>query len=325
MSALAGEPSAQRAVLAVDGGNSKTDIALVSADGTVLARGRGPGFTPHSIGPRAAVDTLARAVADLGVPLPPGTHTAACLAGADLAADELTLTSELLRRGVGATVKVVNDTFAVLRAGASRPWGVAVVCGAGVNAAGIAPDGRTARFPSLGRLTGDWGGGEHLGEEVLWHAVRAEDGRGPGTDLAAAAAAHFGRDRATDVAIAIHCGRIPRLELHGLVPVLLATAEYDAVAASIVERLTEEIHALGSVILDRLGLVEAEVVLGGGILAAGHRALTAAIRARYAATHPRATLVVLDVPPIVGAARLGLDHIGADDAAHARTTRLLSP
>ncbi|MGW5054340.1 N-acetylglucosamine kinase [Actinokineospora sp. NPDC004072] len=313
------------AVLAVDGGNSKTDIALVSADGTVLARGRGPGFTPHSVGPRAAVDTLARAVAELGVALPPGTHTSACLAGADLAADELTLTAEILRRGLGTTVHVANDTFAVLRAGATRPWGVAVVCGAGVNAAGIAPDGRTARFPSLGRLTGDWGGGEHLGEEVLWHAVRAEDGRGPGTALAAAAAAHFGRDRATDVAIAIHCGRIPRLDLHGLVPVLIATAEYDAVAASIVTRLADEIHALGSVILDRLGLVEAEVVLGGGILTAGHRSLSAAIHERYASTHPRARLVVLDIPPIVGAVRLGLDHIKATESAHARVAEALAP
>ena len=33
----------QAAVLAIDGGNSKTDIALVAADGTLLASGRGPG------------------------------------------------------------------------------------------------------------------------------------------------------------------------------------------------------------------------------------------------------------------------------------------
>ncbi|MFC7615867.1 BadF/BadG/BcrA/BcrD ATPase family protein [Actinokineospora soli] len=174
-----------KAVLAIDGGNSKTDIALVAADGAVLARGRGPGFVPHTVGAAAAVDTVARAVAALGVELPPGTHTAACVAGADLPEDEIALGVEFRRRGLGVTVAVANDTFAVLRAGATHPWGVVVVCGAGVNALGVAPDGRVARFPSLGRLTGDWGGGEHLGEEVLWHAVRAEDGRGPGTALAA--------------------------------------------------------------------------------------------------------------------------------------------
>ena len=31
------------AVLAVDGGNSKTDVALVGEDGTLLAQVRGPG------------------------------------------------------------------------------------------------------------------------------------------------------------------------------------------------------------------------------------------------------------------------------------------
>ena len=308
----------QQAVLAVDGGNSKTDIALVSTDGAVLARGRGPGFVPHTVGAAAAVDTLARIVAALGVALPPGTHTAACLAGADLPEDETALTAEIRRRGLGDTVTVANDTFAVLRAGATRPWGVAVVCGAGVNALGVAPDGRTARFPSLGRLTGDWGGGEHLGEEVIWHAVRAEDGRGPGTALAAATAAHFARDRATDAAIGLHYGRIPRSELHGLVPMLMATAEYDTVAADLVNRLADEIHALGTVIIDRLRLPDAEVVLGGGVLTANHSILSAAIHARYATSHPNAQLRVLDVPPLVGAVRLGLDHLGAPPAAHAR-------
>jgi N-acetylglucosamine kinase-like BadF-type ATPase len=308
------------AVLAVDGGNSKTDIALVSADGKVLARGRGPGFTPHSVGAAAAVDTLARAVAALGVPLPPGTHTSACLAGADLPEDEHVLTAELRRRGLGDSITVLNDTFAVLRAGASGQSGVAVVCGAGVNALGVAPDGRVARFPSLGRLTGDWGGGEHLGEEVLWHSVRAEDGRGPGTALAPATAAHFSRTRATDAAIAIHSGRIPRTELHGLVPILLDIAGYDTVAATLLARLADEIHALGTVIIDRLSLPAPEVVLAGGILTAGHPHLDSAVHTRYATTHPTARLTTLTRPPLEGAIRLGLDHLGAPPPAHDRLT-----
>src|SRR5215472_10828892 len=38
---------AQPAVVAVDGGNSKTDLALVAADGTLLASVRGPGMPAH--------------------------------------------------------------------------------------------------------------------------------------------------------------------------------------------------------------------------------------------------------------------------------------
>jgi hypothetical protein len=34
-------------------------------------------------------------------------------------------------RGWAARVTVANDTFAILRAGTDRGWGVALVCGAG--------------------------------------------------------------------------------------------------------------------------------------------------------------------------------------------------
>ena len=77
---------------------------------------------------------------------------------------------------------VRNDTFAVLRAGTERTWGVAVVCGYGTNCSGVAPNGRTFRFPAFGDLSGDWGGGHDIGAAALWHAVRAEDGRGERDD-----------------------------------------------------------------------------------------------------------------------------------------------
>ena len=45
-------------VLAVDGGNSKTDVVLVDADGAVLGAARGPGASHHHLGVTAAMDTL---------------------------------------------------------------------------------------------------------------------------------------------------------------------------------------------------------------------------------------------------------------------------
>ncbi|MFC7615866.1 hypothetical protein ACFQV2_22635 [Actinokineospora soli] len=98
----------------------------------------------------------------------------------------------------------------------------------------------------------------------------------------------------------------------------MAAAEYDAVAAALVSRLADEVHALGSVIIDRLHLAETEVVLAGGVLTADHPLLSAAVRERYAASHPNARLVLLGVPPILGAVRLGLDRIGAPRSAHDR-------
>ena len=51
------------AVLAVDGGNSKTDVALVGHDGTLLGYARGPGSNHQVVGLKAAVKVLADCVA----------------------------------------------------------------------------------------------------------------------------------------------------------------------------------------------------------------------------------------------------------------------
>ncbi|WP_327104567.1 N-acetylglucosamine kinase [Nonomuraea glycinis] len=339
--------AARRLLLAVDGGNSKTDVAVVAEDGGVLATGRAGPFRPQSTGVAAAVTVVEQALAaarpeavveraltaahlEVGVEgvLPgvrPGgvgfDHVAAFLAGADLPVEEEALAREFAARGFGADVVVRNDVFALLRAGASGPAGVAVVCGAGINAVGASPTGQVARFPALGRLSGDWGGGEGLGEEALWHAIRAEDGRGPATALAELVTAHFGAATVEQVVLALHFGELDMDRLHELAPGVFAAAEAgDEVAGSLVDRLAEEVVVLAEVCLRRLGLLDtpAQVVLGGGILTAGHRRLTGRLEAAFAIRAPKAELVVASLAPIAGAALSGLDHLGATPAAKAR-------
>ncbi|MGW5416608.1 N-acetylglucosamine kinase [Actinomadura geliboluensis] len=310
-------------LVAVDGGNSKTDAAVLGAGGELLATARGGGFHPQAGGLDAALDVLdavvAAALRDAGARPGDVAHLAAYMANVDLPDEEERLEKLLLARGAAPGVTVGNDTFALLRTAATEGWGVAVVCGAGINCAGVAPDGRTARFPSLGDHTGDWGGGAALGRAALWHAIRGEDGRGPATALTAAVAAHFGVERALDVGLGIHLGEIAQGRLTGLAPVLLDAAEAgDAVAGRVAARLAEEVAVLGSVALRRLGLLDtpADVVLGGGVLAARRPPLMDAVAARYADLAPRARLLVPADPPLLGAALLALDHAGAPPSAH---------
>ncbi|MFE1576611.1 N-acetylglucosamine kinase [Streptomyces fradiae] len=366
------------AVLAVDAGNSKTDVALVGVDGTVLGTGRGGGFRPQAVGREAAVDVLAAAVAqamrgagavaDTGAGGLPGggvgsvsgagagggggsgvggsgaggsgaggsgagghgagrsgrlvrvVHVSACLANADLPVEEDELARALEARGWGGSVRVRNDTFAVLRAGVDEPRGVAVVCGAGINCVGMLPDGRTARFPALGRLSGDWGGGGGLADEALWHAARAEDGRGAPTELARALPAHFGLDSMYALIEALHLGRVPDARRHELAPVVFAVgAAGDPVARALVERLADEVVTMAVVALGRLGLRDAPepvpVVLGGGVLAAGHAELNGRVAELLRERAPGAVPRVVKAPPVLGAALLGLDDVGARGAA----------
>ncbi|MFF7729769.1 N-acetylglucosamine kinase [Streptomyces sp. NPDC008001] len=317
------------ALLAVDAGNSKTDVALVGPDGVVLGAARGGGFQPQGAGLRRAVDGLAelveRATAAAGPAAPPyAAHVQACLANCDLPVEEEQLTAEVAARGWGRTVAVANDTFALLRAGlpdGGEPAGVAVVCGAGINCAGLGPGGRTARFLALGRLSGDRGGGVDLAEEALWWAARAADGRGGPTALARALPAHFGLDGMTALIEALHLGSVPARRRHELVPVLFAVAAGgDPVARGIVVRQAEEVVTMAAVALERLGLLGAEVpvVLGGGVLAARHPLLHARVVALLARRAPKAVPVVVTAPPVLGAALLALDRAEAPAEAYGR-------
>ncbi|MFD8822319.1 N-acetylglucosamine kinase [Streptomyces sp. NPDC059605] len=312
-------------VLAIDAGNSKTDVALVAADGTILSTARGGGFQPPVVGVDVAVADLGaivdRALESAGVPAGAVAHVSACLANADLPVEEEQLAAALHARGWSPSVEVRNDTFAILRAGVDEPRGVAVVCGAGINCVGMVPDGRTARFPAIGRISGDWGGGGGLAEEAMWVASRAEDGRGGPTELARTLPGHFGLDSMYALIEALHLGRIGPERRHELAPVLFATAaDGDPAAVALVDRMAEEVVAMASVALGRLGLLdeEAPVVLGGSVLAARHPRLDGGIAERLAARAPRAHIRVVTEPPVLGAALLGLDHTGASAEVHGR-------
>ncbi|MEU9865029.1 BadF/BadG/BcrA/BcrD ATPase family protein [Streptomyces sp. NPDC047971] len=313
-------------LLAIDAGNSKTDVAVVGPGGEVLGSARGGGFQPPVVGVGAAVDVLAEAVARAwaaagGDGPPVFAHVSACLANADLAVEERQLEQALSARLRSRSVRVRNDTFAILRAGVDEPRGVAVVCGAGINCVGMVPDGRTARFPAIGKISGDWGGGGGLAEEALWFAARAEDGRGEPTALAEVLPAHFDLPSMGALIEALHLGRVPFERRHELTPVLFRTsAAGDAIARSLVRRLAEEVVALSTVALGRLGLLDEEVpvLLGGSVLAARHPELDALIAELLPVRAPKAVIGVVTAPPVLGAGLFALDERGAGPGAAER-------
>lgn len=307
------------AVIAVDGGASKTHLALLARGGALLELVRGPESSPQNLGLERALGVLDRLFEQAGAR--PGQAEVAQLnmSGVDFPSEERELREAIEARRWAERTVVDNDTFAVLRAGTERGWGVAVVCGTGINCVGVSADGRHARFPALGTITGDWGGGSDVGNAALSAAARSQDGRGPRTSLEQAVPAHFGLETPHELAEAIHRGSIEARRLLELPPVVFAEAESDEVAAGIVERLASEIVAMARVALQRLELQDerTEVLLGGGLLQGDGR-LTSAVVEELLRLAPRATVAAPESPPIVGAALLGLDAIGAGPDAQAR-------
>jgi N-acetylglucosamine kinase-like BadF-type ATPase len=316
-------------VLAVDGGASKTDVWLLTADGAIVGSARGEGSNHQFSGLDAAMDAVGSAIGmtmvDAG--FDGGVHPIAgfgvfCMAGLDLPVDEQRLTGAITSRGWAATATVLNDSLAVLRAGARSGWGVGVVCGSGLNCVGLGPDGSMVRFPSLGELSGDLAaGGSWLGVRALGLALRARDGRGGPTGLVESVAAHFDRIDPESVLAAVYTGEVAYGRLFELAQVCMeAAAAGDRVAAAAVEFLADEVVAMVTATSRRLGLTgqALEVVLGGGLFDGEYPGFGARIEAAVREVVPEALFRRLDAAPVLGAALLALDAVGASDGAKRR-------
>jgi len=295
-------------VVAADGGNSKTDLILATADGTVLAQVRGPGT--HS--PKDGADATAAMLAGLAAqslhdaampadtPVDIGVFFCANVDNPDQVRE---LRDALVRTGVCRRVEVGNDTLAVLNAGAPDGWGVAVVVGAGINATGADRRGRTAGFLAIGRCSGDLGGGGWVATEGQAAAMRAADGRGPATSLERVIPDHFHLPSPADVAFAIDDDRITWLDLLTACPVVFAQAQAgDEVATAILATQADEIGTMVAALAQRLGFGDepVPVVLGGSVMTHGgalnEQIVAKAIHARLPQAHP----TFLDVPPVQG-------------------------
>ena len=308
------------AILAVDGGNSKADVALVADDGTVLGAVRGPTVSHQAVGLAAGLDALERSVArvlaeaGLGAAGRPaarlGIHA---LAGADLPSDVRLLERGLRERGLTQEVVVLNDTHAALRAGSDRHWGVVVVCGAGTNGLGLGPTGRVVRFAAVGEASGDRGAGGGMAMEALAAAIRGRDGRGPRTSLERLVPAALGRKRPGDLTTDLEAGRLTNERLRAVLPpvVFAAAADGDPVAAGIVDGVADEVVAWAGAMIRRLHLTRRDVpvVLSGGLVRTTYRPFHERIQTGILAVAPAARIRALAVPPVVGAALLGLDRL----------------
>ena len=306
------------AVIAVDVGNSKTDVAIVARDGAVLAARRGSTVSHQQVGAAAAAAGLGRLVEDalatagLDPARRPVAELVACsAAGADFEADVRLIARGIRGLGVASDEIVTSDCDAGLRAGTSRPWGVVVICGSGMNCLGRSPGGRDARFMALGEVSGDWGGGSAIGQAGLAAAVRAWDGRGPATLLRQTVPLYFSVPNPGSLTVALHRGRIPWSRHREIAPLVFgAAAAGDPVAREIVERQADEVVAWATAAIRRvrLGKLDPDVVLAGGVFRNEDPAFFARIDAGVRAAAPRARLVRLGVPPVVGAALIGLDR-----------------
>ncbi len=312
-------------VLGVDAGATKTFALVADGEGHLLGFGQGGPGNHQVVGPEAALTEIRRAceaaLSQAGV-APPVDLGFFGVAGADLPVDFALLTPAIEGMGLARQVRVKNDTMVALRAGLKRRWGVAVICGTGFNAGGIGPDGREVQLPGLGALSGDWGGGADIAQEVIRLVARAWDGRGQPTALTEMVLEALELPSVEELISRLYQsqfdyyhGQFDRRRLLGLVPLVFEAAYHgDPVAQDLLVRVGTEVGITANAIIKRLGLehTDVEVVLGGSVFKGKGPLLLDTVTQVVHCVAPRATIVRPAFEPVVGAVFLALEHLGAE-------------
>lgn len=297
-----------RPVLGLDGGASKTECAVAAPGGARLALVRGGGSNHESAGFDGAAkvvrDVVGRALGEAG--LRPGDLGAACfaMAGMDIPPDLAALERRVvLPLGLPCPVRVCNDAFAALRAGAGAGPGVCVSLGTGITFCGRGAGGREMQFyrpspPSLDRRI----------EDAL---LEEYQGLGPAVGFRDAYLRALGLDGLEALywsTLAESRPFAPRVGAGRRAAARRALFDEpcrgDERLCAILRGYGGEVAAILVKMARALGIEGGDfaLVLSGSVLTAGrHPALNDAIAAGVAAACPRCRPVLLARPPVEGA------------------------
>lgn len=271
-------------VIGVDGGGTRSRIAVAGADGRELLRRAGPAGLVDPRDPAASAATLItvirRAAREADVPLPVSALCAG-LAGAGDVAMRLSVQDALAAAGLATRVEVVTDGVIALDGALEGRPGILLVAGTGSVAYGRSETGQTERCGGWGMMVGDEGSGYCIARAGLQSALQAVDGRGPDTDLLPALIEATGVSDPND--IPAWSGRADKGEVAALAPRVLAVADQgDAIAEWIVREAVGALVRHVEALVDRLGpwSEPVPVVFHGGVL--GDPALARRVEARLA-------------------------------------------
>ena len=221
-------------VLGVDGGGTKTLAWLARHDqqeSKPIGRGIAGSSNPQAVGLEQAGANVLQAVqaAFQSAGLQSAPVTSACLALAGVGREPIrqAMLTWCREQPLADRVQVVHDAMAVLAAGTTAGWGVALIAGTGSFAFATSPTGTWKRTGGWGYLFGDEGSGFFLGLAALRAISSAVDGRGPATQLTNRVLDHFQLDEPAELIPLLCRPQPPREQIASLAELVFQTADQE--------------------------------------------------------------------------------------------------
>jgi len=262
--------------LGVDGGGTKTQIAIMNANREVVGEGTSGPSNPLRVGVETAVANILKAVNDAcdagGVSRGDIARATLGLAGVRRADLKQRVRESFVTHMRVKETKVVTDAEIALYATTLGKAGLVVIAGTGSVCIGKNSRGKMAISGGWGPLAGDEGGGVGIAQAALHSIAKASDGRGIPTSLSEKASEYFRASGPENLIVAIYSPQVDNTRIAGFARfVVEAARDGDPVAVDILNEAGSELGLAACAVIESLGLQKQKVPIGcvGSVFKAG--------------------------------------------------------
>ena len=248
--------------LGIDGGGTKTALALADTNGKVLRITKAPGCNPVDIGMDRSQTILRSAIDEILGQIPRSSVSLYAGIAGGTTGDHQQQFAEFFRSLGFHRAQNHNDAQNAIAAGLRGREGVLAILGTGSIVYAVSGETRH-RIGGYGYLFGDAGSGYHIGNLGIQAALAASDGSGPATALKEKIDTYAGSSFPKNLAFFYEGGKRC---IAGCAPLVLeAYLEGDAVASRI---LSDAMAAFAPQLAAAAGMVatDAPIVLTGGMM-----------------------------------------------------------
>jgi len=243
------------------------------------------------------------------------------VAGFDWASEQEITAQTIERLSLNAPFKFVNDTVPGLVAGSDEGWGVVVVSGTGSNCRGWDREHkREGRVTGHGVMMGEGTGGTELMHRCMQLVGYAWSKRGPKTRLAEALTEYVGAKDLDDL-IRGYTTWEYRIGAEAAPIVFRVAQAGDQVARELIHWAGCELGEIANAVIRQLEFenLSFDVVMTGSMFEGGSM-LIEPMRETIHKLAPKARLIRLNVPPVLGAVMLGMEAGGLAVTPSIRST-----
>jgi N-acetylglucosamine kinase-like BadF-type ATPase len=305
--------------LGIDVGSSKTHALIADESGQCVGFGKSSGGNHQSVGydrlEKVLIESFEGALKMSGVDKAHIAGAGFGVAGYDFPSDreaQLTVISEL---GLACPMEVVNDGMNGLLAGATRGIGVNVTAGSGTNCRGRGRGGREGRIVGNGVEFGEFGGAIEITARALQLVNYAWIKRIQPTILTKIFLEATGAKNEIDLMEGLSNEKYHLFPFIA-VEVIKAAQAGDSAACEVIHWAGKELGWLAVAVARQIEMEneEVEIIQSGSIFEAGE-IITNPMRDIVTKYLPKAKLIRLDGPPVVGAVILGMEQVNFDGYA----------